>query len=228
MITDPLLIIEGFQEGVNPTDPGSDPWQIVHAPLDAGAHDIKVCECVQNDDAYAVTFADLAGRKWVFVYSWGGETLRKITADFTTLAADFLVMVLPVSDPTGITRSAWDLSAFKGRAWCFNLGPDLSFPVSIPIANAPWQDFASFIVAPLRAAPLVNINIASLAKPVPWYLAWFLGGRKIDNHTHVMNDPALLSAIVKLVQEAQALSPASPPQQSMFNGSARLRSIQET
>ena len=192
----PILIIKGYQEKVGVMD-----WYLVKWLSDAGFTNVRVRECVQNSGTEnEVTAADIAWAVVIYCYSWGVESLRILTANFTlnlTLCT-LLVIVLGVSDPTGVFRSAWDLSAFKGRAICFQVTPDLSFPVSIPIKDASWQDFADYQTAPAITARL-DVNCDELATQIPWYLAWVSGGTRITNHTTVMNDPALLTSCVTLL-----------------------------
>lgn len=193
------LVIMGFQEHET-ADIKADPWDLVYQFIQAGvnmtADDVE--ECVQNNDGDCLKATDLVGREVVYCYSWGLESLRKVTNDFADLKCKLLVIVLGVEDPTGVTKWGVDLSKFAGRAVCFYLGPNLAFPVDQTIKGAPYCKFYEYPGPGKFPDKSFNVSLESLAKSVPWYLGWLMGGTKIWNHTHVMNDPKLLAALIGL------------------------------
>ncbi len=200
----PPLFGLGFTE-YEQADVKKNAWGIIAQAIIAGIDltAADVVECIQNNDANAMRLSDVRGRKIIFVYSWSLESLRQITSNFTQgIDGDTtIVVVTGVCDPSGITRWTFDVGVFAGRVICYYLGNDLAFPVDVPCKGGTFLDFdENFDPSSLEMGSRVNISLKSLAKSVPWYLGWLMGGTKIDNHTHVMNHPKLLAQLLKLVK----------------------------
>ncbi len=194
------LVIMGFGQHENHQDVKADPWQIVYQMVTHGIPMTPddVVECVQNGDQDGLKPSDLVGRKIIEVYSWGLDSLRQVSNDFNDLDDDVtLIIVLGVQYPLGIGKTTINLGNFKGRAFCFFLGPNLAFPVDVPIKDAPFVTFTE----DLRISPLVdrlNVSLAPLAKSVPWWNP-FSWGNKVWNHSHVENDVRLLRVLLQFV-----------------------------
>jgi hypothetical protein len=198
MIGPDILIIDGFNEKFSTAD--QSPWAVYESLKEAGVAPSRmlVRECDQNNDPNSATAVDFSGKRYVLLYSWGTLTAEQLTQLFSTLApGTVVIIVLGVNDPLGIGGHNWAIPAGI-IARCFQITPDQAFPVSQPIAGAPWiviQDPSlTLAIADTSKTPQLNINCNDAEGVKDCW--WIDEGGKIWNHTNAMNLPAILHAIV--------------------------------
>ncbi len=194
---------DGFTEVITATN---NPWKAAQAFEDAGFGEVDACECVQNGHYNAVLPENVKGKKVIGGYSFGGSSNEIVTNHWKDCDALVNFLVLAVPDAMKGQHGSWILAP-KSRTFCFQLGPDQSFPVSEPVFGAPWIeiDDPKFFeaVARVQVGGGLNISCKNIAKPIAWWqqiLFPVAASIRIENHTNVMNNTVLINAMVLIAK----------------------------
>ncbi|HUO07939.1 MAG TPA: hypothetical protein VM008_06545 [Phycisphaerae bacterium] len=196
-----VLIVGGFGMAIGD---GEVYWTLGET-LAINGNVTRLRECDQTGKAAPVTSDDIIWADAVVCYSYGMASYINLVHD---LAKDWpngkihqlLVVVAGVPDfwMGQFYTDLWQLPAFVQLGRCFQVD---AIPASEPIQNGgnAWANFGDALPANTRWG---NFNCDAL----------FASLLPVDKHTHIQNDPQVVSAIQSIFRSvASPAGPESPP-----------------
>ena len=201
------LCINGFGQHI---DGSKNDWEAADV-LDQAGFDVTAREeRVWNWDADVVTHADIVPYyDAILGYSWAWKSLIQLGRE--NLNCGIFLGVLPVNDPCGLCDDIV-LPATVKKAVVLQVTPPNAFPISKPLALAPWVGFVDLDAPNVAAADKDGFwNCITSALSGPNYLANRLNincnvlatsANAIDNHSRFCNLPQVLSLLRRLALNA--------------------------
>ena len=191
------LVIDGFSQKINGTQ---NDWGYADV-LDSICFDVTAREeRVWNWDAEAVQHADVVlFYNLVAFSSWGWKSIIELGRE--NLNCNLAIGFLPVNQPCGLCDDIV-LPASVKKAIVLQETPPNAFPISKPLANAPWIAYVDLddpavpqadkdaFLARIAAETRININCNVLAT-----------GDAVHNHSSFSNDPRVLALARRLALE---------------------------